>query len=419
MFTSVKVDEVYESNITALENEGKGVCKIGGMICFVPKGLPGEKIRFRVTEKKKNFAVGKLIEVLEKSNYRVISNCPYYDECGGCNLRHQTSKENLKFKKEKVETALKRIGKIDVKVNNVIECEKEDNYRNKASFKVEDDKIGFYEEGTYRLIDIKECLLCSSEINKVLKTVKRYINYNINEIKNITVKYGNALNELLIDIESNNNNDIKIIDHLINNISNIKTIIYNDKIVYGDGYIKQMTNGLMFNVSSKSFYQVNSFGVEKLYEKAIEVAKLSKDDVALDLYSGTGTIACLISKYVKKVIGIEIVKDAVLDAKENLKINHINNVKFICGDATKEVAKIKENVDVIFTDPPRKGIDRKAIAIMKKLKPKKIIYISCNPVTMARDVSYLTDLYDVKKIVPVDMFPNTAHVETICVLYLK
>ena len=141
--------------------------------------------------------------------------------------------------------------------------------------------------------------------------------------------------------------------------------------------------------------------------------------MVLDLYSGTGTIASIVSSRVKKVIGVEIVEDAVLDAKENLSVNHINNVKFICGDATKEITKIKEDIDVIFVDPPRSGIDRKAIAIMKKIRPKKIIYISCNPVTMARDLSYLNDLYDIKKVVPVDMFPNTAHVECVCVLNLK
>ena len=172
----------------------------------------------------------------------------------------------------------------------------------------------------------------------------------------------------------------------------------------------------MFDVSSKSFFQVNSMQAEKLYDTAIKSAKLSKNDVALDLYCGTGTITMIVSKYVKKVIGIEIVEDAIRNAKQNMNINNINNVNFICGDATKEISKIKEKIDVIFVDPPRKGMDRKAISIMKKINPKKIIYISCNPVTMARDISYLTDLYDVKKVIPFDMFPNTAHVECVCVM---
>ena len=419
MFNTVNIDDVVDVNVTALENEGNGVCKIGGMICFVPKVLPGEVARIRITERHKNFLRGKLIEIIEKSKDRCGVDCLYYGECGGCNLRHQLSKANLKFKKEKVETALRKIAKIDVKVENTIPCKKEDNYRNKASFKLEDDKIGFFEEGTYRLIDIKDCLLCENEINKVLKLVKKYINYNINEIKILTVKYSNEANELLIDIESNNNKDIKIKDYLINNISNIKTIIFNGKVVYGNGYIRHVTNNLAFNVSAKSFYQVNSMQTEKLYSEAINVAKLKKDDVVLDLYCGTGTISCILSKYVKKVIGIEIVEDAIKDAKNNLKINNIENVKFICADATKEISKIKENIDVIFLDPPRKGVDRKAIAIIKKIRPQKIIYISCNPVTMSRDIGYLSDLYDVKKVVPVDMFPNTSHVEVITRLDLK
>ena len=419
MFGTVKVDEVYETEIYGLENEGKGVCKIHGMICFVPKALPNEKVRIRIVEKKKNYLRGKLIEVIEPTSKRIESKCPYYDLCGGCMLRHQALLENLEFKKEKVETALKRIGKIDIKVAKCIPSVKEDNYRNKVSFKVEDQKIGFYEEGTYRLIDIRSCLLCDEEINKTLKVIRRYLDYNINEIKNITIRHSNSFGDILINIKSNDDNDIKITDYITTNVSNIKTIIFNDKIVYGNGYIKEVIDDLIFNVSSKSFFQINSGTTEKLYETAIKLAKLKKDDIALDLYCGTGTITSIISKYVKKVIGIEIVEDAVKDAKENIKVNHIDNVSFICGDVTKEITKINDNIDVIFVDPPRSGIDRKAISIMKKINPKKIVYISCNPITMARDLSYLSDLYSAKKVVPVDMFPNTEHVECVCVLERK
>lgn len=419
MLGTIKIDEIYETEITSLENEGSGVCKINQMIVFVPKALPGEKVRIRITEKKKNFARGKIVEILKSSDKRIESKCPYYEECGGCNLRHQTSKENLKFKKEKVETALKRIGKLDVKVEDTIPSLKEDNYRNKVSFKVEDNRIGFYGEGTYQLIDIDYCLLAQKQINDSLNVIKNYLKENDNEIKNITIRYGNAMDELLIDIYSLNNKDIKILDYLTTNICNLKSVIFNDKVVYGNGYIKEISNGLMFNVSAKSFFQVNSVQTEKLYDEIVKVANLSKDDVVLDLYCGTGTITSIVSKYVKKVIGIEIVEDAIIDAKENLKINGINNAKFICGAAAKEISKIKEKVDVVIVDPPRKGVDRKAIAIMKKISPKKIVYVSCNPVTMARDLSYLNDLYDVKKVTPVDMFPNTAHVESVVLLERK
>lgn len=416
MIGTIKIDEIYETEIIGLENEASGVCKINGMIVFVPKALVGEKVRVRITEIKKNFARGKIVEILSPSKKRVESRCPYYEECGGCNLRHQDSKENLKFKKEKVENALKRIGKIDVKVEDVVHSFKEDNYRNKVSFKVENNRIGFYGEGTYQLIDVENCLLAEKEINDALMAIRNYLIENENKIKSITIKHGNAMDEILIDVYSLDEKDINILDYLTTNISNLKTVVFNDKVVYGTGYIKEITNGLMFNCSSKSFFQVNSMATEKLYGTAISLAKLDKEDVALDLYCGTGTITSIIAGHVKKVVGIEIVEDAIKDAKENLKINNINNVKFICGDAAKEITKIKEKVDVIFVDPPRKGIDRKAIAVMKKLSPKKIIYISCNPVTMARDLSYLNDLYDVKKVVPVDMFPNTAHVECVCVL---
>ena len=416
MLNTLKIDEIYDTYVIGLENEAQGVCKINGMIVFVPKVLVGEKIRIRITEIKKNFARGKAVEILEESKERIESKCPYYEECGGCDLIHQTIDENLKFKREKVYNALKRIGKIDVDVEKCVPSFKNDNYRNKASFKVENDRIGFYKEATYQLTDIKECLLVENEINDCLKEVRNYIKNNNNKINSITIKYGNARGELLIDIYSLDEEDIKIIDFLIDKVSCLKTAIFNDKVVYGKGYIEEISNGLMFDVSSKSFFQVNSMQAEKIYDTAIKSAKLSKNDVALDLYCGTGTITMIVSKYVKKVIGIEIVEDAIRNAKQNMNINNINNVNFICGDATKEISKIKEKIDVIFVDPPRKGMDRKAISIMKKINPKKIIYISCNPVTMARDISYLTDLYDVKKVIPFDMFPNTAHVECVCVM---
>lgn len=419
MINTIKIDEIYEVLIESVENEAAGVAKIHNMVVFVPKVLVGEKVRIRITEIKKNYAKGKLIEVIEKSNNRINPSCPYYNECGGCNLRHQKHLENLNFKTNKVKNAIKRIAKLDIKVNNIVESVKNDNYRNKASFKVENDKIGFYIEGTYQLVDIKECKLMRSEINDALYYIRCYIKNNKNNIKSITIKYGNATNEILIDIYSVDDNDKLICNYLIDNIINLKTIIFNDKVMYKDGYINQIINGLMFNCSSKSFFQVNDLQAEKLYSKAISLANLKKSDTVLDLYCGTGTIASLLSNYVKKVIGIEIVEDAIEDAKCNLIINNINNVKFICGDASKKIGKIKEKIDVIFVDPPRRGMDKKTIFFLKSIKAEKIIYISCNPVTLARDLSYLSDLYDTKEITPFDMFPNTSHVECVAVLKLK
>ena len=417
---SLKIDDIVTVKIEGLENEGCGVAKVNGMIVFIPKALVGEKAKIRITEIKKNFARGKVIDIIEPSLKRIKNNCPYYEECGGCNLRHQSDTENLKFKKEKVETALRKIGKIEINVDDVIQSPKNDNYRNKASFKLEKDKIGFYSSGSYQLVDIENCKLLENEINDCLYVIRNYIKQNKNNvIKEITIKRGNALGEILINVYSLDDSDIGIVNYLIENINNIKTVIYNEKVVFGNGYIGQITNGLMFNCSYNSFFQVNSMQTEKLYSTAIKLAKLNKNDVVMDLYCGTGTIASILSSYVRKVIGVEIVENAIIDAKENLKINNINNVSFICSDVTKAISKIKEKIDVIFVDPPRKGIDRKAIAIIKKINPKKIIYISCNPVTMARDLSYLNDLYNVEKVTPVDMFPKTAHVEAICVLERK
>lgn len=415
----VKLDEIYEAEVESLENEGNGVCKVNGFIIFVPKVLKGEKIRFRITEIKKNFARGKLINIITPSKNRVESKCPYYEECGGCNLRHQNSKENLKFKQEKVKNAITKIGKINVKIEEIIPSFKENNYRNKANFKVENDRIGFYQEGTYQLADIENCMLLENEINNALLVIRDYIKVSANDIKTITVKYGNALDDILIDIYSTDKNDIKICNYLIENIKKLKTLIFNNEIIYGDGYIKQIINDLMFNCSSKSFFQVNSMQTEKLYKTAIKEANINENDVVLDLYCGTGTITNLVAQHAKKVIGIEIVEDAVKDAIKNSEINNIKNTTFICGDANKKIELIKEKLNVIIVDPPRSGVDKKAINIMKKINPEKIVYISCNPVTLARDLNLLNDLYKIKKVIPVDMFPNTSHVETVCILERK
>ena len=205
----MKIDDVYETEITALENEGSGVCKIKGVTVFVPKTLVGETVRIRITEIKKNFARGKLIEIITPSSNRTKPLCPYYNECGGCDLRHQSNYKNLEFKKQKIENAITRIGKINCKVSDVVPSFKTENYRNKASFKVENDRIGFYASGTYQLVDIDYCMLLENVINEALLIIRNYLKENKNDIKTITIKHGNAADELLIDIYSTNLKDKK------------------------------------------------------------------------------------------------------------------------------------------------------------------------------------------------------------------
>ena len=206
----IKIDDIYESEVLFLENEGAGVCKVKGITIFVPKTLVGEKIRFRITEIKKNYARGKLIEIISPSPDRTESLCPYYEECGGCDLRHQSDNKNLEFKRQKVQTAVSKIGKINIKVEEIIPSFKNENYRNKASFKVEEDRIGFYGSGTYQLVDINYCRLLEEEINNALSVIRKYLKENKNDIKEVTIKHGNAMNELLIDIYSTNKKDEKI-----------------------------------------------------------------------------------------------------------------------------------------------------------------------------------------------------------------
>ncbi|MEG2351591.1 MAG: 23S rRNA (uracil(1939)-C(5))-methyltransferase RlmD, partial [Bacilli bacterium] len=371
---TIKIDEIYETTITSLENEGSGVGKVKGITVFVSGALVGETVRVRITQVKKNYARAKLIEIISPSITREKSECPYYGKCGGCNLRHQTEKENLNFKKAKIVTALKRIGKIDAEVQDVIPSLKVNNYRNKATFKVEKNKIGFYEENSYRLIDIDNCKLLEENINQCLIHIRNYIKSNDNQVKMITIKYSNAFGNLLVDVFSADEKDERIIKYLIDMDKNVKTIIFNDQVRYGDGYINQITNSLMFKCSAKSFFQINTVQTEKLYDTVMSVANLQRDDVVLDLYCGTGTLTNIIAKKVKRVIGIEIIQDAVFDAKENAKVNSINNVKFLCGNVLNEIKHINAKVNAIFIDPPRKGVEKSTLEVVLKIFPKKIIY---------------------------------------------
>jgi 23S rRNA (uracil1939-C5)-methyltransferase len=414
----VNINDKIEGEIIGQENSGQGYLKLDGFIIFVENGLKGDVGQILITEVKKNYARGKMIVFDKLSDERVLPPCPYYEECGGCQLQHQDYISQLKFKELKVKMALEHIALLkDIKINPIISGD-DYYYRNKVTLRVDGNKLGFYKHDTNTLVDIEKCIICDDKINEVIKYLKDYINDNPNHnIKLIMIRHSNYNNELMLSVD-NITKKKNFISFITNKVSNIGTIIINNKVEHGNGYIKENINDMIFNISALSFFQVNTRQVEKLYKLVIDYASLTKKDKVLDLYCGTGTITCLLSKYCHQILGIEVIEDAIKDAKDNAINNNVSNIEFIVGKVEDNISKLLDHhIDTIVLDPPRKGSDTKTLSSIIKINPNKIIYVSCSPTTLARDLKYLlSNNYKIEEITPVDMFPETEHVE--CVVKL-
>ena len=384
--------------IVDMDHKGNGIGKIDNKVIFVPKSVDGDICDVDIYKSYKNYDIGKIKKVIKKSDKRIDNICPYYMECGGCNISNLSYSSQLSYKVNKVKNIFKKYLNMDINPR-VIGSIKGYGYRNKIIFHV-DNEIGLV--GEYdRLINIDKCLLVSDKINELYGLIKKS---DISMVKSITIK--ECDNGLILVIDGYMNTD-KIKSKCIK-------IIMDNKVIYDkeDGYI--FIGDIKYIVSSKSFFQVNTGNISNLYDEIIRYGEFTKEDSVIDLYCGVGSISLYIAKYVNKVLGIEIVSDAVEDAKENARINNINNVSFLCGDVSKLVS---DNIqcDVLIVDPPRTGIDGKTLEIINKLNIKKIIYVSCNPLTLVRDLKKL-DNYNMNKISVVDMFPQTHHIESVVIL---
>lgn len=450
----LKKNEEYIVEIIDNGFQGEGIAKIDGITIFIDQAIKGEKIKIKILKVQTNFAYGKIIEILEKSNNRTDEDCSTYKRCGGCNLRHINYQETLNIKKAIVENCMYKALKREVEVNDVIGMDNSLYYRNKLQYPVGIDKennviMGVYSSRTHNIIPTEECFIQNKECQKIANDIFEFIKENkisaYNEetlkgtLRHIIIRIGVKTNEVLVTLVLNDNNlkkEKELIEFLTKKHTNIKSIVKNfntkntnvilgDKteVIYGDGYIYDILGDYKFKISPLSFYQVNPLQTEILYNTAINSLDNKNDDIALDLYCGIGTIGIFASKYFKKVYGIEIVEQAIEDAKYNAKMNNIDNIEFFAGDVEKVLPKIieRDNLkpNIVFVDPPRKGLDNKTINLLKELQPSKIIYISCNPATLARDISLLEEKYELKTVQPVDMFPYTSHVECCSVLYLK
>ncbi len=400
---------MYEIEIVRMDHQGRGIGYINNKITFINGVLPTEIVLCKILEEKKKYNIAEVVEIKKHAENRVESFCPYFKECGGCHLQNLTYQDTLKFKKENVENILTKEKIIFPKIE-IIENQNPKNYRNKLSLKIENGKIGFYQESSHCLIQIDSCAIAKESINKCIQKI-HFLNIKNG---NITIR-SNYNDELLIIIESKD----KIIFHE-DDFKDLKIVgvILNKQMIYGVNYFYERINHFLFKVSFDAFFQVNFFVTKELF--SLLKKNIERSNAVLDLYSGVGTLGIIASEKAKKVYSIEIVKNAVLDNLENKKLNKRENIYPMVGDAEKILPKIQDNFDSIIVDPPRKGLDKNSLElILNSNATKKIIYISCNPLTLVRDLKRLTTKYKIKKFYILDMFSYTYHVESMVVLENK
>ena len=450
---NIKKNEIYEVNIIDNGFKGEGIAKIDDFTVFIPGLIKGEKAKIKILKVNSSYAFGKVEELIEVSDKRREIDCDTYNMCGGCNMRHIDYKEVLNLKRNVVLSSFRK-EKLDVKVEETVGMDDPLFYRNKLIYPVGIGKdgrpvMGIYAERTHRIVDTTKCRIQNEKLQEIVndifsfikeKGIKVYDETTLNgEIRHLVLRIGIKTNEVMVILVTNSENitkEDKLVKFIIEKYPEVKTIVKNinkentnvvlgkkNVILYGEGVIYDELLGFKFKISPLSFYQVNPIQTEKLYSLAIEGANLTGEETIFDLYCGIGTIGICSSKKVKKIYGIETVPEAIEDAKENAKENGITNAEFMVGDVENKLPEfLRDNniiPDVVFIDPPRKGCERTALDTLLSIEPKKIVYVSCNPATLARDLKILQEKYSIVKVTPVDMFPFTGHIESVAVLERK
>lgn len=438
-----KNDELIVT-IERLGVNGEGIAVVDGKIIFVPFALPGEKVKICIINDKKSFLIAKVLEVIQNSDDRVNAICPYFKKCGGCDIQHMNYEKQLSFKTKLVKDNIEKYDKIDFEVNQTIPSENEFRYRNKFAFPVQEQngeiRIGMFRKNSHSIIEIVDCYLQSERAKLILKLFHEYMlennisafneQTNKGDIKHIVVRENNESFIMTVVVTNANFNNFKPLIEKLNKHFNNYGIIKNvnklnnnvifgnlDIFVYGLGELNFNEFGIKYSVNNRSFLQVNNFIKTQIYKKIIE--EIGEDDLVIDAYSGAGLLSSIIAKHAKKVIGIEIVKEATRNAESLKKLNLLENLTNINGDCAKVIPELSKQMNGNFSviiDPPRKGIDKVVAESLCEALPKKIVYLSCNPATLARDLNYFVDNYNVKFIQPYDMFPQTANVETLVCL---
>ena len=442
-------NQIYQAEIIDYTAEGQGVAKIEGCAVFIPNAIVGEKCTVRIEKVGKTWASGKIVELLEKSPYRVNRECPVAKLCGGCDFWHMDYAEECRLKADRVRQALNRLAGEHLEEVPILSAPTCTGYRNKAQYPVSSQKgrafAGFYKAGTHKVVENARCLILPEETDKVKKIVIDFINhYRISVydeeshkglVRHIYVRRGAVSGEILVCLVCNGRK-LPHYEDLIRRLQKVpgfatlvlsvnekqSNVILGEELItlYGNGYIEDILCGLTFRLSPHSFYQVNHHQAQRLYDAAISLGQITKNDLVMDLYCGVGTITLALARHAKKVIGVEVVPQAIADAKENAVRNGIENAEFFCADAGKAALELEEKgikADVVVVDPPRKGLNADAIEALARIAPRRIVYVSCDPATLARDVALLKDRgYQLSKIQTADLFPRCAHIESIACL---
>ena len=386
--------------INSFDHEGRGIGKYNNKVVFVPNAIPGEIVEIEIIKDKKTFSEGKIISYIKKSPKRIEASCPFYNKCGGCSFEHISIDDEKKVKTNNVINIIKKYANLDV-LPIFIDSDKEYNYRNKIELKIENGNWGYYNSLSHNFVKINKCLIAKDSINRIIE------NKNYFDIKNGSIIIRcNYIDEIIIKIDTSDKYNIDI-DNLIKN-NKIVGIIVNNKLIYGEDYYIEKVGKYLFKVNINSFFQINL----NILSKVFDLISKDKYKTVVDLYCGVGTLGIALNK--DKLYGIEIVPEAITDAIKNSEINKQNNL-YMLGDSSK-ISKIEDKIDCIIVDPPRSGLNNKTINNILKFNSKSIIYMSCNPMTLARDLNILKEKYLVKKIYILNMFPKTKHVECVCFL---
>ena len=445
-------NQIYEAIVTDYTAEGQGVAHVEGCAVFLPNAVAGERVRLRIEKAQKTWAAGKIVEILEKSPHRVNRECPVAKLCGGCDFWHMDYEEETRLKAERVKTCLNRLAGERLTEMPILAAPDCHGYRNKAQYPVAAKKgrayAGFFRAGTHDVVENRRCLILPEETDAVKDAVMDYVNQfrisvydeasHTGLLRHIYVRRGAVSGQILVCLVCNGEKLPKV-EALLSRLQKIPgfttlvlsvntkkgNAVLGDKFVtlYGPGYIEDTLCGLNFRLSPRSFYQVNHHQAQRLYETAIALAGITKNDTVLDLYCGVGTITLAMASSAGKVIGVEVIPQAVEDAKDNARRNGIENAEFFCGDAGQAALELEKNgvrPDVVVVDPPRKGLNADTIEALHRMAPRRIVYVSCDPATLARDVAMLKQRgYALQSATAADLFPKCAHVETVVCLCRK
>ena len=442
-------NQIYEATVTDYTSEGQGVAHIDGCAVFIPNSIAGEVYKVRIEVAKKNWAAGKIVEILEKSPHRCNRECPVAKLCGGCDFWHMDYEEETRLKAERVKNCLNRLGGESLEKVDILSAPTCYGYRNKAQYPVAAKKgrayAGFFKAGTHDVVENNRCLILPTETDAVKDAVMDYVNQfripaydeisHTGLLRHIYVRRGAVSGQILVCLVVNGRSIPKVHELVgrLKKIPGFTTLVLSvntkkgnavlgDEFItlHGPGYIEDTLCGLNFRLSPRSFYQVNHHQAQRLYEAAISQAEITKNDTVLDLYCGVGTITLAMASAAGKVIGVEVIPQAVEDAMDNAARNGINNAEFFCGDAGQAALELERTgikADVVVVDPPRKGLNADTIEALSRFAPRRIVYVSCDPATLARDVALLKERgYVLKNALAADLFPRCSHVESIVTL---